>query len=265
MWAHLAAGKLGHLAFGFVVLFLFFTPLERLLAVRPGQKIFRAQWWSDFAHFFLNNFLTQALFAVGALFVIKLIGPWIPIAFRTAVQSQPYWLQFGEAVLLANLGSYTAHRLAHTIPFLWRLHAIHHSIEEMDWLAAARVHPLDQAIERTFTIIPLFVCGFTKATLGGYVVFAAIQAIFVHANIRVHIGPLRWIIGTPEFHHWHHSNHPEAYNKNFAAGMPLIDLVFGTAHIPGKMPERYGISEAVPKTWWSQMRWPFQSRNRVSK
>lgn len=251
--------KIGHLGFSFLLLFVLFTPLEHFFAVRPGQKVFRAQWWSDAVHFFLNNFITQAIFALGALGVISLIGPWVPTAFRAAVASQPRILQFLEALLLANLGSYCAHRLAHTVPFLWRLHAIHHSVEEMDWLAAARLHPLDQGIERTFTIIPLFICGFTKETLGGYIVFAAIQAIFIHANIRLNLGPLKWVIGTPEFHHWHHSNHPEAYNKNFAGGMPFLDWVFGTLHLPkNEHPSRYGLDEPIPKTWWKQMTWPFQ-------
>jgi len=261
MVAAALAHKLGHLVFAFAVLFVFFTPLERLLAVRPGQKIFRAQWLNDVGHFFLNNFVTQAAFALGALVIVTLLRPIVPVAFQAAVASQPRWVQFLEALFLANLASYTAHRLAHTVPFLWRLHSIHHSVQEMDWLAAARLHPLDQAIERIFTIIPLFICGFTKATLGGYLVFAAFQAIFIHSNIRTRIGPLKWLVGTPEFHHWHHSDHPEAYNRNFAGGMPLIDLVFGTLHMPpGEQPSHYGIDEPVPTNWWAQMRWPFRRR-----
>ena len=96
-----------------------------------------------------------------------------------------------------------------------------------------------------------------------WVVSTTLHALLIHSNMRVRIGPLKWLIGTPEFHHWHHSNQPEAYNKNFAGGMPLIDLVFGTAHAPGTMPERYGLDEPAPKTWWSQMRWPFRARART--
>jgi sterol desaturase/sphingolipid hydroxylase (fatty acid hydroxylase superfamily) len=49
-----------------------------------------------------------------------------------------------EAVILADLGFYVAHRLFHGVPWLWRFHAIHHSIQELDWLAGVRVHVLDQ-------------------------------------------------------------------------------------------------------------------------
>jgi sterol desaturase/sphingolipid hydroxylase (fatty acid hydroxylase superfamily) len=31
------------------------------------------------------------------------------------------------------------------VPFLWRFHAVHHSTEQMDWVAAGRLHPLDSA------------------------------------------------------------------------------------------------------------------------
>ncbi len=57
----------------------------------------------------------------------------------------PTSLSVALAVVIVMLGSYWGHRLSHTVPFLWRFHAVHHSIEEMDWLASGRLHPLDQA------------------------------------------------------------------------------------------------------------------------
>ncbi len=66
----------------------------------------------------------------------------------------------------------------------WRSDAVHHSIEEMDWLAASRLHPLDSVFTRAVTILPLYVLGFSRATFGGYLVFTAFVAIFIHANVR---------------------------------------------------------------------------------
>ena len=56
------------------------------------------------------------------------------------------WAQFAEAVFLSEVGEYWAHRKMHTVPFLWRFHKVHHSVDQMDWLASARLHPVDRAL-----------------------------------------------------------------------------------------------------------------------
>ncbi len=143
------------------------------------------------------------------------------------------------------------------MPVLWRFHRVHHSIEEMDWLAAGRVHPVDQAFTRSCIVLPLVALGFTRATLGAFLVFVTLQALFIHANVRFRFGPLRWLIATPEFHHWHHCDDPAAYNSNFAGEFPLLDLVFGTLHLPaGERPAGYGIAERAPDGYLAQLVWP---------
>ncbi|WP_246672129.1 MULTISPECIES: sterol desaturase family protein [unclassified Mesorhizobium] len=84
----------------------------------------------------------------------------VPEALSATVQSQPLWLQAIEALIIADIGFYLAHRAFHAVPFLWRFHAIHHSIEEMDWLAAHRVHPVDQILTKSASFLPLFALGF---------------------------------------------------------------------------------------------------------
>ena len=75
--------------------------------------------------------------------VTPAISTWlVSPGLRAAVARQPYWIQVIEAVILADLGFYVAHRLFHGVPWLWRFHAIHHSIQELDWLASVRVHVL---------------------------------------------------------------------------------------------------------------------------
>ena len=71
----------------------------------------------------------------------------MPLGISSAVQSQPLWLQVVEHFCMADLGFYLAHRAFHAVPWLWRFHAVHHSIEEMDWLAAHRVHAVDQILQ----------------------------------------------------------------------------------------------------------------------
>ena len=99
--------------------------------------------------------------------------------------------------MLVAVGNYWGHRLTHQVPFLWRFHAVHHSIEQMDWVASGRLHPLDQAFTQAFTIFPLFVLGYDAGVFGGVAVFITLLALFQHANVRLRFPGLRWVINTP--------------------------------------------------------------------
>jgi sterol desaturase/sphingolipid hydroxylase (fatty acid hydroxylase superfamily) len=76
---------------------------------------------------------------------------------------------------------------------------------------------------------------------------ATFLGYFVHANVRFRLGPLEWLIATPGFHHWHHTNDgPELINRNYAATLPLIDKLFGTLYLPKTWPGKYGINAKTP-------------------
>jgi sterol desaturase/sphingolipid hydroxylase (fatty acid hydroxylase superfamily) len=247
------------IVFAMVVLVAIFVPMEKLFALHP-RPARRDRWKTDAVHFVVNNMLIAVglivALVIGAVALHWAVNP----SLQAAVASQPWWIQFVEAVLLADLAQYWAHRATHQVPFLWRFHKVHHSIEEMDWLAAGRLHPIDSVFTRAVTILPLYLLGFTRATFGAYLVVTAFQAIFIHANVRFRFGPLRWVTATPEFHHWHHANEPEAVNKNFAGNLPLLDVVFGTCHLPGSMPSAYGMGEAAPRGYAAQLAWPFRDQ-----
>jgi sterol desaturase/sphingolipid hydroxylase (fatty acid hydroxylase superfamily) len=244
------------IVFGMVVLVAIFVPMEKLFALHP-RPARRDRWKTDVVHLVVNDMLIGVGLVVALVIGIVSLHWAVNSSVQAAVAAQPWWLQFGEAVLLADLGQYWAHRATHEVPFLWRFHKVHHSIEEMDWLAAARLHPLDSVFTRAVTILPLYLLGFTRETFGAYLVLTTFQAVFIHANVRFRFGPLRWITATPEFHHWHHANEPEAVNKNFAGNLPLLDVVFGTCHMPGPMPSAYGMGESAPRGYAAQLAWPF--------
>ena len=53
-------------------------------------------------------------------------------------------------------------------------------------------------------------------------------------------------------HHWHHE--PQIGGRvNFANLSPLMDLMFGTYHDPGHMPERYGMDQDLPHGYVRQL------------
>lgn len=247
---------------GFLILAVAFGLVERCFPLRREQKLFRRGWLNDVIHFFVNHLLVQIGVVIVAIPIFILLGWVINPELKTVVASQPSWLQFVEGLAIADLTFYFAHRMTHQIPFLWRFHTIHHSIEEMDWLASGRLHPIDQIFGKVVVAIPLYILGFTKETFGVYLAIGSIQALFIHANVRFRFGWLRWVFATPEFHHWHHSSDRAALNKNFAGQLPILDLLFGSLYMPKhQKPEKYGLSNLnapMPTNYWQQILYPFQ-------
>jgi lathosterol oxidase len=77
------------------------------------------------------------------------------------------------------------------------------------------------------------VCGFDSSVFFTYIVIGSFQAVLAHANTRINFGFLKYVFVTPQFHHWHHSDNPKAYDKNFAIHFPFIDMIFGTYYDQG--------------------------------
>ena len=167
------------------------------------------------------------------------------------------------AILVADFTQYWVHRAFHSSPVLWRFHAIHHSAEAMDWLAGSRLHLVDAIVTRGLTYVPIYVLGFSQSAIVVYVVVVVVQATFIHANVRWEFRPVRGLIATPCFHHWHHSAEREAIDKNFAVHSPIWDWLFGTYYMPDRWPESYGLAgdAHVPSGWLSQFVFPFRRRH----
>jgi len=246
---------------GIAALFLLFVPLEKLFALRP-QRVFRRGLLTDLTHLLVNNLFSTALGI--ALVVIALI-PVFWIRNLDIVGYLPAAAAIPLAAALVVVGNYWAHRLTHTVPFLWRFHAVHHSIELMDWVAAGRLHPLDQAFTQAFTVMPLVILGYGGGTFAGVAVFVTLLAIFQHANVRLRFPGLRWVINTPEWHHWHHAIDPEASDKNF--GLPVVDRIFGTAYLPrDRRPTGFGIADPVPQVGYLRhIAYPFTAPARAGR
>ena len=96
----------------------------------------------------------------------------------------PAAVQFVAILAVTDFTQYWIHRAFHRVPALWRIHAIHHSAETMDWLAGSRLHLVDVAVTRGLTYVPIYVLGFAEGPLFAYVAFVSIQATFIHANVR---------------------------------------------------------------------------------
>ena len=201
----------------------------------PTQPVFRRQWPVDLTYFFINSLLIEVL-TILTLKPALILFDWARSGSVSVVASLPLLVQVPALLLVADFTQYWVHRTFHAVPFLWPFHAIHHSAEEMDWLAGSRLHLVDVIVTRGLTYVPIFVLGFSERALMVYVFLVAAQATFIHANVRWEFRPLRRLVATPAFHHWHHSAEREAIDKNFAVHTPIWDLLFGTYYLPDRWP-----------------------------
>lgn len=239
-----------------------FIPLERWFALRGSQGVFRRQWGLDTGYFFVNSVLIELL-AILTLTPALIFFDWARVPAATAfVGALPLVIAVPLLLLVADFTQYWVHRMFHAVPWLWPFHAIHHSIEEMDWLAGSRLHLVDVIVTRGLTYVPIFVLGFSREALGIYVFIVAAQATFIHANVRWELRALRHAVATPAFHHWHHAAERDAIDKNFAVHTPIWDRLFGTYYLPDRWPSKYGLhsSRDVPSRWSAQLVYPFRGR-----
>src|SRR5216683_2414874 len=222
---------------------MIFVFLEKLFPHIREQAILRPDWWHDFRYFALNHLLI-GIFAFAATMTAPTFFSWaVNHGIQVFVSSLPWTIQFDMAIVLADLVEYAIHRTLHEVKWLWPIHAVHHSVEHMDWLAGSRLHFLEPLVMRALVLIPAFILGIAKEPLTVYIVFAGFQAGLIHANIRWDLGPLKYVLTSPRYHHWHHSSDDEAIDKNYVAHLPVIDWLFGTFYMPKDKqiwPRRYG-------------------------
>lgn len=242
---------------GLAALAAVFVPLERCFAVRR-QPVLRAGLLTDLTHLLLNALLVSVLTVVGVL--AGTLPLWW-VRRLDLVAHLPGAVAVGLAVVLVPVAQYWGHRLTHEVPALWRFHAVHHSIEQMDWVASARLHPVDQAFVQTFTLMPLVLLGYDGPAVAGLAGVVVLLALFQHANVRLRFPGLRWVVNTPEWHHWHHAVDPAARDRNF--GLPVVDRCFGTAYLPaGLRPAGFGCADPVPASGYlRQLAHPWQPRS----
>jgi sterol desaturase/sphingolipid hydroxylase (fatty acid hydroxylase superfamily) len=172
---------------------------------------------------------------------------------RSPIGEQPLWLQAIEALLIADFLSYWSHRIRHR-GLLWKFHAVHHSPKQLDWLAAARMHPLDDLLDNVVVGLPILVLGFDPIVFLSLDPLLLLHTLYLHMGVRWDLGPLRYVIASPAFHRWHHAADEDAVDRNFAGVLSLWDVLFGTFRLPRVSPQAFGTPHTeVPETLRGQL------------
>lgn len=243
-------------AASFASLALVFGLLERAFPARRGQAFLRPLFFTD-ACFFAGQYLAFSGLTTALLAALESMLAARGLSVAGVFAGTPLWLRVVLALAAGDLAVYWFHRACHRFEWLWRFHAVHHSAVHLDWLAAHREHPLDGIATQLCLNLPGILLGLPFEALGALIVLRGTWAIFIHSNVRLPLGPLRYLLGAPELHHWHHAK-TERTAHNFANVAPWLDLLFGTYHCP-KGEERYalGLVEPWPKGYFAQLLRPF--------
>jgi len=250
------------------LLLIVFAPIEKIFGNRSQRK-FRKFLGTDVFYYMVNGIVPNMLLTLFLTTLASGAHRLAPMAFYSSAAQMPVWLRLSLAFVVAEIGWYWGHRWSHEIPFLWRFHAVHHSADEMDWLVTAKAHPLDVFFTRLCATVPMYVLGLAQP-VGNRVdllpmviaLLTGFWAYFLHANVRWRFGWLEWLIATPVFHHWHHTNDgPEVIDRNYSAFFPWLDKCFGTLYLPREWPKNYGSDTPVAPHLIDQLLDPLTPRD----
>jgi sterol desaturase/sphingolipid hydroxylase (fatty acid hydroxylase superfamily) len=263
------ATELLRLSVWLLILAAFFAPVEKLWGSRP-KAFFRRAFGTDLIYFFLSGFAPKLLLVIPLSLLARLLHRVGPSDYYDSVALLPFWFRLVAGLVVGEVGGYWGHRWCHEWPLLWRFHSVHHAAEEVDWLVNTRAHPVDAAFVRLCGLIPMYALGLAQPSAGGVdsapVLLALIGTAWgflIHANVKWRFGAVEWLVSTPAFHHWHHTNDSrEVIDKNYAAMLPCIDKCFGTLYLPDRLPATYGISESSPGGIVEQLLAPFGTGGR---
>lgn len=213
----------------FVVVFVIVALAE---AIWPRRALLqtRTQRW-------VHNLMLGAIDVA----VVKLFVPLSLTVFAAFVMVQgwglfnmfgmPLWAQICVMLVVLDLAIYGQHVLFHKVPFLWRLHRVHHTDTDLDVTTALRFHPLEILVSLTFKACVIAVLGAPPAAILLFEMILNACAMFNHGNMKlppVLDGILRTVLVTPDMHRIHHSTQPVETNSNYGFSVPFWDKIFGT-------------------------------------
>jgi sterol desaturase/sphingolipid hydroxylase (fatty acid hydroxylase superfamily) len=251
-----------------IALALIFSVMTYFWACNPGTP-----WWrkrglvTDICYWFFVPVIARvvriSLMVTGAAVFFNIREPDELIALydngHGPLSELPLWVQAAIFLILSDFMLYWTHRMFHGGGF-WKYHAIHHSSKDLDWISAARFHPVNLFLGTVAVDVILLLAGISPNIMLWVGPFTTFHSAFVHANLNWTLGPFKYAIATPVFHRWHHTSLKEGGDTNFAGTFPVWDILFGTFRMPDNvLPDNYGVDDqAIPDEIGGQLAYPFR-------
>lgn len=196
---------------------------------RHSQLTRRARWPANIGIVVLDTLLVRLLLPAGAVGVAW----WAQTASFGLLNSAqlPAWLAIALAMVALDIAIYWQHRLFHHVPWLWRLHRVHHVDQAVDVTTGLRFHPLEIILSMLIKMAVVALIGAPVAAVLLFEVLLNACSLFNHANIQLPHRverALRWLLITPTLHRVHHSQETIETNSNFGFSVTWWDRLFAS-------------------------------------
>ncbi|BCW88874.1 hypothetical protein sos41_20180 [Alphaproteobacteria bacterium SO-S41] len=231
--------------------------LERAMPHERSWLADDGQLWADIGHTLISKSAVQILIVAPTLIGFSGIASaegasWWPHGWPLAVQ-----VVLG--LVIAEFGFYWGHRLSHEVQFLWRFHAVHHSVTRLWFVNTGRFHFVDTLVSVTFGLAVGLAAGIPQEIIIWISAITAYIGLLTHSNVEMRFGPLNYLFNTPGLHRWHHSKKLEEGNSNYGENLMLFDILFGSFFDADRRPPvDIGIREPMPATLGAQIIHPFR-------
>lgn len=141
-----------------------------------------------------------------------------------------------------ELAYYWFHRLSHRVRFMWASHAVHHSSTRLNLTAAFRLGWTNLLTGSWVLLMPLIWLGFHPVAVLGMFSLNLTYQLFLHTELVGRLGPLEWVLNTPNHHRVHHGSDADCIDRNFGGMLIIFDRLFGTfASVEPGRKLRYGV------------------------
>ena len=232
---------------------------ERIAPYQPDWNRSRGDLVRDVVHAVVNE-------GLNVLSVLAI--PLIALAIDGRVLWPGHWpfaFQVLFALLVLDLGVTLTHYASHRSEWLWRFHAVHHSVGRLYGFNGLMKHPIHQAIEMLVGTAPLLLLGLPLEVGMAIAFCTATQLLVQHSNVDIRLGPLNRVLAVATVHRFHHQASPTLGDVNFGLFTTIWDHLLGTFHYEDR-PAPFSSAEMgidsdpyYPVSYLEQLRRPFQS------
>lgn len=174
----------------------------------------------------------------------------------------PILVQLVLVTLIVDFFKYWYHRWTHEVPFLWRFHSIHHSLDRLEMLRASYFYPFDILLTVGIGSFAMLMFGVNYELIVFHNVFAGITGLLNHSNADLHCGFLDTFLNSPGHHRAHHSMTPPGAFSNYGSFFNFADRIFGTRYLPEDQSDfgPLGLDDTyeMPPTVTGQLTVPFR-------
>jgi sterol desaturase/sphingolipid hydroxylase (fatty acid hydroxylase superfamily) len=143
----------------------------------------------------------------------------------------PLWFAALAGFVALDLVIYGQHVVFHHVPWLWRLHRMHHADLDIDVSTGGRFHPIEILLSMLIKMATVGLFGIPVAAVVAFEVALNATSMFNHSNVAMPAWldrVARLMVVTPDMHRVHHSVLRQETDSNFGFNLPWWDRLFGT-------------------------------------